>query len=379
MASSCQDESFDDGDSDASSVITTHNGSIASEMMVDRYGFLGGNQYTDPRFQYGVSVEILRKRELKWLEMFENWERFMTKKYKKVRNRCRKGIPPSLRAKAWQNLCGASHLLEAYKYKFPEIDHQSGDPKFVEDIKKDLHRQFPFHEMFVNKQGHGQADLFRILKAYSIFNPAVGYCQAQAPVAAVLLMHMPAEQAFWCLVSICERYIPGYYSPGLEAVQLDGDIMFGLLKKVSPVAYKHLRKQAVEPILYMTEWLMCIFSRTLPWSCVLRIWDMFLCEGVKVLFRVAIVLLKHQLGRSDITKQCPSMYETLERIRMIPPEVSQEDFLIQQCLHLPLTEHELEKEHQKQVSKRRALRELKLIQEHQQRSGTARKGGKSKS
>lgn len=60
-----------------------------------------------------------------------------------------------------------------------------------------------------------QADLFRILKAYSIFNPSVGYCQAQAPIAAALLMHMPAEQAFWCLVSICEKYLPGYYSPGL--------------------------------------------------------------------------------------------------------------------------------------------------------------------
>ena len=28
-------------------------------------------------------------------------------------------------------------------------------------------------------------------------------------------MHMPAEQAFWCLVSICEKYLPGYYSAGL--------------------------------------------------------------------------------------------------------------------------------------------------------------------
>ena len=60
-----------------------------------------------------------------------------------------------------------------------------------------------------------QEDLFRILKAYSIHNTTDGYCQAQAPIAAVLLMHMPAEHAFWCLVSICEKYLPGYYSAGL--------------------------------------------------------------------------------------------------------------------------------------------------------------------
>jgi len=65
-----------------------------------------------------------------------------------------------------------------------------------------------------------QEDLFKVLKAYTIHNPTDGYCQAQAPVAAVLLMHMPAEQAFWCLVSICEKYLPGYYSEGLVSVHV---------------------------------------------------------------------------------------------------------------------------------------------------------------
>lgn len=60
-----------------------------------------------------------------------------------------------------------------------------------------------------------QTDLFSVLKAYTIHNPQDGYCQAQAPIAAVLLMHMPAEQAFWCLVAICEKYVTGYFSPGL--------------------------------------------------------------------------------------------------------------------------------------------------------------------
>ena len=60
-----------------------------------------------------------------------------------------------------------------------------------------------------------QTDLFSVLKAYTIHNPQDGYCQAQAPIAAVLLMHMPAEQAFWCLVAICDKYVTGYFSPGL--------------------------------------------------------------------------------------------------------------------------------------------------------------------
>lgn len=40
-----------------------------------------------------------------------------------------------------------------------------------------------------------QRGLFRVLKAYTQYQPKDGYCQAQGPVAAVLLMNMPAEVA----------------------------------------------------------------------------------------------------------------------------------------------------------------------------------------
>ena len=37
----------------------------------------------------------------------------------------------------------------------------------------------------------------------------------------------------------------------MEAIQLDGDILFGLLKKPSPAIHKHLKDQDIVPILYM--------------------------------------------------------------------------------------------------------------------------------
>lgn len=51
------------------------------------------------------------------------------------------------------------------------------------------------------------------------------------------------------------------------------------MKRVCSVAYRHLDKHKIEPVLYMMEWFMCAFSRTLPWASVLRVWDMFLCDG----------------------------------------------------------------------------------------------------
>ncbi|MCJ8742754.1 hypothetical protein PDJAM_G00085850 [Pangasius djambal] len=266
-----------------------------------------------------------------------------------VKLRCQKGIPPSLRGRAWLYLSGGKVKREQNLGRFQELDSECGDPKWVDVIEKDLHRQFPFHEMFAARGGHGQQDLFRVLKAYTLYRPEEGYCQAQAPIAAVLLMHMPAEDAFWSLVQICEKYLPGYYSAGLEAIQLDGEILFSLLKRVSPVAHRHLKKHKIDPVLYMTEWFMCAFSRTLPWASVLRVWDMFFCEGVRVIFRVGLVLLKCMLGSQEKLKACHGQYETMERLRAIEPLYMQEGFLIKEILELPVSERDIEKEHLTQL------------------------------
>ncbi|KAI7803329.1 TBC1 domain family member 10A-like [Triplophysa rosa] len=321
----------------------------------DKYGFLGGTQYNEAS-EAEIRVAVARQREMKWLDMFRNWDKWISRRFQKVKIRCRKGVPSSLRSKAWQLLSNSQELFESNPGKFEELEKDQGDPKWLDIIEKDLHRQFPFHEMFAARGGHGQQDLYRILKAYTIYRPDEGYCQAQAPVAAVLLMHMPAEQAFWCLVQICEKFLPGYYSAGLEAIQLDGEIFFSLLRRVCPMAYRHLKKFKIDPILYMTEWFMCIFSRTLPWSCVLRVWDMFFCEGVKIIFRVGLVLLKQMLGSVDKLRELQGMYETMERLRNIPPESIKEEVMVQEIISLSVTEALIERECTIQVRKWRESR-----------------------
>uniref|UniRef100_A0A673NIM6 TBC1 domain family member 10A-like n=1 Tax=Sinocyclocheilus rhinocerous TaxID=307959 RepID=A0A673NIM6_9TELE len=207
-APSSQDSRQTEAQMDGSSVGSDSeiNGPVRG---TDKYGFLGGARYSEGRW---LAVAVARQREMKWLDMFRNWDKWASHRFQKVKMRCRKGIPSSLRAKAWQLLSNSQELLESNPGKFDELEQEQGDPKWLDIIEKDLHRQFPFHEMFAARGGHGQQDLYRILKAYTIYRPDEGYCQAQAPVAAVLLMHMPAEQAFWCLVQICEKYLPGYYN-----------------------------------------------------------------------------------------------------------------------------------------------------------------------
>ncbi|XP_069738856.1 TBC1 domain family member 10B-like isoform X2 [Phaenicophaeus curvirostris] len=336
---------------DVSSMGSDSEVAAPSYRRTDRYGFLGGSQYSEAP-ESSVPVDVARQRELKWLEMFNHWDKWLTRRYQKVKLRCRKGIPSSLRARAWQLLSDSKSRLEQNPGLFQELERQAGEPRWLDAIEKDLHRQFPFHEMFAARGGHGQQDLYRILKAYTVLRPHEGYCQAQAPVAAVLLMQMPAEQAFWCLVQICDKYLPGYYSAGLEALQLDGEVFGALLRRAAPAAHRHLRRLRVEPLLYLTEWFMCLFARSLPWAAVLRVWDMFFCEGVKVLFRVGLVLLRQALGSADKLRSCPGLYETLERLRSVPPPGLHEDNLVLQVSSVPLSESLLERETWRQLRRR---------------------------
>lgn len=196
-----------------------------------------------------------------------------------------------------------------------------------------------------------QQELSNVLRAYTVHNPISGYCQAQAPVAAFLLMHMPAVQAFWCLVSISDRYLKEYYSPTMEIVQRDGLILQGLLKRVCQPAYKHLKKVQAEPMFYCTEWFLCAFTRTLPWDSLLRIWDIFLCEGVKVLFKAALVILIGCLNNQKNRRRCPGLCETLDLLRNPPEGVLSEEYLVVNMNKLSLSERDFELEHQKQTLK----------------------------
>ncbi|CAD6197580.1 unnamed protein product [Caenorhabditis auriculariae] len=314
----------------------------------DKFGFFVKSN--GPVNKELITIEKLRSREKKWIQMLDNWRYFMDEKFDLIRNRCRKGIPPSMRAKAWKYLTGATFQMEVSqnRFVFDYCMKQPGDPKWIDDIQKDLNRQFPDHEMF-SRSGRfsegGKEDLFHLLKCYTVLHPEEGYCQGQAPVAAVLLMHMPLRDAFYCFVQICHKYLPGYYSPGLEALQVDGEILHKTLKVKAKHTYKHFRENHIDPMLYMVEWFMCAFCRTLPWPTVLRVWDMFLCEGVKIIFKVAIVLLKYSLGTPAQCKRYPDMHSIMTRLRNLPPQITTEEFLIEKVCEMSFNDAEMERMH----------------------------------
>lgn len=60
---------------------------------------------------------------------------------------------------------------------------------------------------------------------------------------------------------------------------MDAEVFTALLRRLLPRVHKHLRQAGVGPLLYLPEWFLCLFARSLPFPTVLRVWDAFLSEG----------------------------------------------------------------------------------------------------
>ncbi|KAL1125122.1 hypothetical protein V6Z11_A13G022700 [Gossypium hirsutum] len=165
-----------------------------------------------------------------------------------------------------------------------------GPEKWKGQIEKDLPRTFPGHPAL---DDDGRNALRRLLTAYARHNPSVGYCQAMNFFAAFLLLLMPEENAFWTLKGIIDEYFDGYFSEEMIESQVDQLVFEELVRERFPKLVSHLDHLGVQVAWVTGPWFLSIFMNMLPWESVLRVWDVFLFEGNRVmLFRTALALIE---------------------------------------------------------------------------------------
>ncbi|KAK8334039.1 hypothetical protein V6Z12_A10G240400 [Gossypium hirsutum] len=165
-----------------------------------------------------------------------------------------------------------------------------GPEKWKGQIEKDLPRTFPGHPAL---DDDGRNALRRLLTAYARHNPSVGYCQAMNFFAALLLLLMPEENAFWTLMGIIDDYFDGYYSEEMIESQVDQLVFEELVRERFPKLVNHLDYLGVQVAWVTGPWFLSIFMNMLPWESVLRVWDVLLYEGNRVmLFRTALALME---------------------------------------------------------------------------------------
>ena len=102
--------------------------------------------------------------------------------------------------------------------------------------------------------------LRRILVAYSWYNPEVGYCQGLNRLAAIALLFLDEEWAFWCLVAIVQCMQPqDYYTKNLVGSQADQRVLQQILSQKVPRVAAHLNACKYVCFLHLD---VCTYVRT---------------------------------------------------------------------------------------------------------------------
>lgn len=235
-----------------------------------------------------------RRRERKWIQMNKSWQEFAPRNRKTVKRRIRKGIPDALRASLWPT------FTESQKYKDEApLLYQSlleKESPFSDVIRRDLNRTFPEH-VFFRGNANGMEALYNVLKAYSIHDPEVGYCQGMGFLVGISLMYMDEQESFWMLnrLMCADHYrMGGLYSPGFPLLMHYFHVFKGLLKEHCAAAMANMEEQGVDLLTFATQWFMTLFASSLPFEVTLRIWDLFLYEGLKIIFQVGVFLVKNR-------------------------------------------------------------------------------------
>lgn len=216
---------------------------------MDKHGFVVPSVETHKTTQYATSIshrQIEQRRIGKWNTMLSSWINILKRRPKLVLKRLRKGIPHQQRAKVWVKLCRVKEQQLQHPGLYEQYANSTTSPNIAfqniqETIEKDIHRTFPRHSLFYDdgndsdadflnsplggsfmaeslEQTHhndqeesereiveGQASLRRVLKAYSLHDSDVGYCQGMNFIAGMLLTIVSEEDAFWMLVGKCKH------------------------------------------------------------------------------------------------------------------------------------------------------------------------------
>ncbi len=315
----------------------------------DQYGFLKASHHISIAQYNAWNTKYISgqaRRTKKWSSFMKEQglptylpSRFPDRSVKAQRY-VRKGIPPAWRGAAWFHYAGGHVLLNTQPTLYNTLLSQSDDlnDNDKESIERDLHRTFPDNVHFkpdcssTTPTPHPSpeppllASLRRVLQAFALHSPRVGYCQSLNFLTGLLLLFLPEEKAFWMLHIITTDFLPGTHEISLEGANVDLWVLMIALKESIPGIWAKIGVGGEEdtgvhgarlpPIsLCTTSWFMSLFIGTLPIESVLRVWDVLFYEGSKALFRVALAIFK--IGEQRIKDVSDSM-EIFQVVQALP-------------------------------------------------------------
>lgn len=289
------------------------------------YGFIRSSDYlTSERIHRSTRIGITAQLDLDWIEYLKaiggpiNLKPYGTfKPSLQLKMMVRRGIPVALRPLIWPFISRTDVYRRSYPVNYYESLLQRAvtelDEKVKEDIDKDLYRTFPGHDYFNTPEAI--SCLRRVLSAFAVKNEQIGYCQSLNFIAGAMILFMEEESAFWMMCHVIEGLLPAdYYTKTMIGTYVDQFVLAYLIKTTMPKLHKLLQSFEMQLPLVAVEWFMCLFVNTLRPEVAFRVWDIFLNEGAKTLFRIAMSLLKRHEPQLLRATDAAMLFMTIKEI-----------------------------------------------------------------
>ncbi|KAM4048116.1 TBC1 domain family member 4 isoform 2-T2 [Anomaloglossus baeobatrachus] len=254
----------------------------------------------------------------------------------------KEGVPKCKRGEIWQFLSVQYRL----RHRLPS-KQQPPDMTYSELLKQltaqqhailvDLGRTFPTHPYFSAQLGAGQLSLYNLLKAYSLLDKEVGYCQGISFVAGVLLLHMSEQQAFEMLKFLMyDLAFRKQYRPDMMSLQIQMYQLSRLLHDYHRDLYNHLEENEISPSLYAAPWFLTLFASQFPLGFVARVFDIIFVQGTEVIFKVALSLLSNN---KECIMACDSFENIVDFLKINIPDMTKDtmDKIITQVFDMDIS------------------------------------------
>lgn len=247
-------------------------------------------------------------------EILPNWTKY--KCSKELGELIKKGIPSKFRGKVWALLhekkmkTTGKEFKESLKQvkelseKNDLTDEQSLVHNSLKLISLDITRTFNTLGYFC-KDSPLNKDLQDLLEAACFFKSDIGYIQGMSYVAGMLLLNLDPVQGFAIFVSIISSSVLlPFYKIDQEGIQRRNEIFLAALLENLPDVHRNLEFQGVQLPVFLMEWFVTLYSKTLPQEVSVRVWDLYFFYGDLALFKAGITimkLLKDDLLNTDIS------------------------------------------------------------------------------
>ncbi|XP_015252770.1 PREDICTED: TBC1 domain family member 2B [Cyprinodon variegatus] len=281
---------------------------------VSEYDIYGFKTVPEEEEEEERLVAKVRALELKSLSMTDQevsvgvkWENFLTGTMNRdlvrspeLKSLIRCGVPHEHRSLVWR-WCVTLHVKKFRDHLAPDyyetllkVARDRPNPA-SKQIELDLLRTLPNNKHYASPSAGGINKLRNVLVAFSWRNPDIGYCQGLNRLAAIALLYLDQEDAFWTLVAIVEVFMPrDYYTKTLLGSQVDQRVFRDLMSEKLPRLHAHFEQHTVDFSLITFNWFLVVFVDSVVSDILFKIWDAFLFEGPKIVFRFALALFKYK-------------------------------------------------------------------------------------